>query len=435
MRLIERFWRGEAGSMTAFGLFIFLAAAMVAGYAIDTGNAIETLTTLQATADSAAHDALVKRQTATASAAATAAVALAQADMPSARFGTILTAQDVVFGTWDASSQSFTAGSGSKSAVQVTTQMTQGNGNALPTLLLRMAGLAHWNLAARSVFTTYYPGCLGVGFIANGEVSFQSDNSFGAGFCVLSNDYVSMNSNDSFDEGAIVEMPDLSELQLPSSGLSSDPGLSDALRQGGLDIKVLRELPDIISGIASGNSSDLPSYITNSTPVALSTKGNLSASNFTSGQLYTASCNGGQGMKFANSVTLKNVVISTNCDVTFGQGDVLQNVVIATTATDAKSFSAPSSLQIGALDASGSVPTGSAELLTLGGMDMASQLSVDGAQLVAEGDISFSAQGTGIDCASFVAGGQIIGSSNMAMGACPAGLGWDYQAPYFRMVQ
>ena len=55
----------ESGGMTVFGLYVTLIALVIGGLALDVSNAIRMRTMLQMTADSAAHAALLVRETGT----------------------------------------------------------------------------------------------------------------------------------------------------------------------------------------------------------------------------------------------------------------------------------------------------------------------------------------------------------------------------------
>src|SRR5690606_4956976 len=99
------------------------------------------------------------------------------------------------------------------------------------------------------------------------------------------------------------------------------------------------------------------------------------------------------------------VVIVTDCDVKFSNGAALENSVLATTSTSAKSISAPSGLRLGADDSC--AEGGGAQVLTLGGVDVAAGVEFYGGQIVAAADIAFTANADGIEGASLVAGGEI----------------------------
>ena len=71
----------------------------------------------------------------------------------------------------------------------------------------------------------------------------------------------------------------------------------------------------------------------------------------------------------------------------------------------------------------------------MGSVSTASALSGYGAQILAAGDIQFTANASGIEGVSFIAGGRIDGTSNSSMGFCDNnGVDNFQRAPYFRMV-
>ena len=57
-----------------------------------------------------------------------------------------------------------------------------------------------------------------------------------------------------------------------------------------------------------------------------------------------------------------------------------------------------------------------------------------GGQILALGDILFTANADGIEGASFVAGGNVEGTSNMTMGFCGNGMEDNFEAEYFRLA-
>lgn len=130
--------------------------------------------------------------------------------------------------------------------------------------------------------------------------------------------------------------------------------------------------------------------------------------------------------------TYTDLVIVAECDVKFGNGVVLENVSIFSTSTSARAFSASSGLRIGRDD--GCAEGGGAQLITYGGMGFPSSLQLYGGQLIARGDINFTANANGIEGASLIAGGMIDGTSNMEMAFCGTGMENNLEAEYFRLA-
>ncbi|MFC2968371.1 pilus assembly protein TadG-related protein [Acidimangrovimonas pyrenivorans] len=418
--------------MTAFGLLGFIAVLMVGGYAIDVGNAVTARTQLQAATDSAAHAALMTREFHSEADSKQAGVTIAEDNMPPSVFGYVIDPSDITFGKWDLNSETFTPVAGSTEAVRVIAHRNETRANAVRTYLLGLVGLKDWNLITGSIYRTYYPTCLMEGFVAEGVVDVQSNNTYQNGFCIHSNTYVSINSNNTFEPGTVVSMPDLSLLDLPNSGFKTNDGLQDALRQGSWNIRILSRIQGIIDGLKSFDPHYSRDYISSNSIVTLTGK-KVTQADLVPGHIHVATCGSGGGhLTIDNNVDMGDVVLLTDCKIQFNQGVVVHDAVIATTSTSAKSMVASSGLQVGLND--NCAPGGGAQLLTLGSMDFPSDLKIYGSQLLAQYDVSFSANANGIQGAAIVAGGEISGTSNMDMGFCGTGMEHNFEAAYFKLA-
>jgi hypothetical protein len=346
-------------------------------------------------------------------------------------FGNVLHNTDIVFGDYDHDSREFTPDSGSRNAVAVTARLTAENENAIGTYMLQFVGIEEMDISTTSIFTTYIPTCLREGFVAEDVVDIQSNNSFSNGFCIHSNNYVSLNSNNYFEPGTVVSMPDVDDIELPNSGMDSNDGLSEALREGSWNIRIIKRLEALINGLEYRDPMYSPAYITSSAPVFLANR-NIYQSNLVPGRIHTYACGGGASLTFKSNVVVENVVVVTSCKIKFEAGVIVRNSVIATRNQSAQSMTSASGLQIGEDD--NCAQGGGAQLVTLGSMDFPSDLSIYGSQLLAKYDVSFAANADGIQGAAIVAGGEISGTSNMAMGFCGSGMENNFQAEYFKLV-
>lgn len=431
-RIVRRLARNDRGGATAFSLFLIASTLMLGGYAVDVGNAIAARSKLQVTADAAAHAALLTRELKTEAEAKAAALAVVEQNMPLASFGPVLTEEDITFGTWDAQTRTFTPSTIWHDAVRVETKQIDALGNPVATYLLKLVGLDSWNLITPSIFATYHPSCLREGFVAENVVDLQSNNNYFNGFCIHSNTYVSLNSNNFFEAGTIVSMPDPNQIDLPNSGFDSNIGLQEALRKGQWNIRILNRIMPIIDGIRTGNPKYVPDYITNTTPIALSSR-TIDEASLTRGRIHTFSCGGGgAAMTFKSNLLVREVVVITNCKVKFEQGVVLEDAVVATTETSHQSMTSPASFRLGRNDAC--APGGGAQLLSMGSINFAAAMEIFGSQMIAMKDIEFSANANGIQGAALVAGGTISGTSNMNMGFCSTGMEDNFMADYFKLV-
>lgn len=423
----------EDGGATAWGLLLLVSMALLGGLAVDVSNVMTERTNLQVAADSAAHAALLKREFGSSNEAVAAAQANMERNLPAQAFGTTLRAEDVVFGRWDDETRQFTPEMSSRSAVKVTARMQEATGNPVKVFLLQFAGLDTWDVVADAVYVTYHPTCLKEGFVAEQPVDIQSNNSFQDGFCVHSNSYVSLNSNNYFEPGTVVSMPDLDDLELPNSGYKTNTGLKEALREGSWNIRIVSRIKGIIDGLLAFDSRYLPDYITSKVPVTLPSS-TVTQANLVQGKLHRYSCSrGGSTLTIDKDVLMQQVVLVTDCEVKFSAGVALEDAVVATTNTSAKSISAPAQLRLGRAD--NCAPGGGVQIVTMGSVKVAADLNMNGVQIIAKDDIEFTANAVGIQGAALVAGGTISGTSNMSMGYCGSGMEDNFQAEYFKLVQ
>ena len=429
--MTEFFVKSSEGGITVLAISFLILALMVGGLAIDVSNLMTARTQLQIAADSTAHAALLEREFKTEADAKVSALALLQRNMPSSQFGDLLTTNEIEFGLWDAVSETFTPVSGEKSAVRVQPKRMADSGNGVATFLLGLIGIDEWNLRVRAVFVTYNPTCFKEGFVAKGVVDLQSNNSYTNGFCIHSNQYVSLNSNNYFEPGTVVSMPNPDDIQLPNSGYKTNVGLQSALRKGSFYIRIIEQVDAVIAGLEDFNSDYMPNYITSTAIITLDPKNAINQTVLVSGRLHKLTCPNGGRANVSAGTLFSQIVLVTNCELKLGNGVVLEDAIIATTNTSANSLNAASSIQVGRND--GCASGGGAQLVSMGGMSFPANLMVYGGQLLAKGDISFAANANGVEGASFVSGGVISGTSNMAMGFCGAGMEDNIVAEYFRL--
>lgn len=431
MRGLRRFCRDETAAISVMAVAWIPIVLAVGGLALDTANAMRMRTQLQAVADAAAHAALYTRHGADQAAGRAAAHAIVDLSLPPSRNGDVLRDSDVVFGVWDAETATFTPDEDSATAVRVDLSRVAARGNPLETWLLRFAGRESWDVSRAAVFETWRPACLTEGFVAEGVVDLRSNNSFYNGFCVHSNTHVELQQNNYFETGVVVSMPDSGTIVIPKSGFEQNEGLEEALRDGSYNIRVLNHLGEMIDGVAAYGSELMPDYIAAAGEIILDPR-NVAAADLVPGRVHRAVCNGG-GTLTLPGVVMREIVVVTDCAVKFSNGAALEDSVVATTSTDTRSVTAPSGLRLGADD--DCAEGGGAQILTLGGVDVASGISFYGGQIVASGDVDFTANADGIEGASLIAGGRISGTSNMTMGFCGVGMEDNLELDYFRLAR
>lgn len=450
----------ESGAGTVFAIFMAVMCIGVAGLAIDSSNAWSTKQRLQSATDIAAHAAALEmvwpgdRAEATPAAAAINALLV---NMPQSRYGVALDAQDVVIGNWDPSTRQMTnssvdsEGNPLNHAVQVTSRLDGVVGNLVPTYMLKMIGFMNWEINTRSVFIRDTPGCANDGFIAAGIVNFASNNELTNGFCVHGNQGVDVNSNILFGHGVHISMP--------NSALASDGGMFQLRGTNhnwvdGMENQVgdryltpyLTSLPSISSMLTNlqiPSHADQPSYITDPTvyhitvsPGGGNGNGNNGGGGLQQSDLHANAVNvidcPNSGLDFPAGFVLQEMVIVADCKVSFKEGVLIEDVVIATSQLGNQSFSASANVQFGRDD--DCAEGGGVTLITPGNAHLAAQVDWFGAQIIAHGDVHISANSNGVEGVSVHAGGDIFATSNLSFGLCSGGVDHYREHYMVRMV-
>jgi Flp pilus assembly protein TadG len=428
------FARDESGGITVFGLFLFVACCGLAGLALDVSHAFLTRTRLQLAADGAAHAALVARQTQTEVASTQVALDVVERSLPAAMYGEIVTVDDVVFGEWDEATRAFVAVAGSKDAVMVDTARLAARGNPVGAFLLRFVGHNSFSVLRRSIAVSYEPSCMLEGFVGEEYVSITSGNLFTSGFCVHGNQYVDMSSGNTFEEGAIVSMPDRNDLEIPASGMVSNEGLAEALRDSYYDIDAAERVATMEAGLVDPTSPLFPDYLVTHVPLVRAHNDTLDETTWVPGHIHTVQCNSpNQQVRIPNGTVLREGVLITNCKVSFGSGAAVEDVAVVTTSPAADSINGAAGIRMGVDD--DCAPGGGAEFYTLGGMRVPASFRIHGSRVIAKGPVSFVADTGGVQGALVVSDRYVEATAGGAIGFCGVeGLPDWYKQRYYRIV-
>jgi hypothetical protein len=432
---LQDFRDAEDGVSTPLNLMLFVLFVMIGGVGLDFANAYKNRTHLQVAADAAAHAALYAREFRTPDEAKAVALEVANRSLPFAKYGKVLLSSDIQFGTWDKANLTFTPDPGATDAVLVETVRLEERLNPVPTFLLRTIGFDHWDIRRMAIFETYKPTCLREGFVGEDIVEVTTGNTYKPGFCVHSNTHVSLNNSNTFEDKSIVSMPDRRDIVLPADGMTTNPGLPRALRDGSYHLRIVDRINEIIAGVQTPGSTYFRSYIDPANPtLTLNRNDKLDDTKFTSGHIHMLTCTSpSQSAKIHAATVLRELVIITNCQLQFGENVVLEDVVVGNTNTSATSYSAASGLQIGRNDNCGT--GGGSQIVTLGGVKFPQYLKMFGGQIIAAGDVAFTSDANGVQGASIVAGGRIDGTTDSTMGFCGgAGMENSFEAWYFRLA-
>ena len=132
------------------------------------------------------------------------------------------------------------------------------------------------------------------------------------------------------------------------------------------------------------------------------------------------------------SGTFDEIVFIADCPIQFSNGAIFEDAVIITSATGSRSMYAPNGLVLGEVD--NCSPGGGVVLVTSGDFEVASGLEMHGAQIIARGNVDFTANADGLKGASIIAGGGIDSESNMNFAFCGTGIEHFFMAEYFRLA-
>jgi hypothetical protein len=416
---------------------------------------------LSVAADTAAHSALWTRNRGdapadpaeAATAARTAAISAVRWGNPQAGNGNIVESGDILFGTWNASTRTFQVDNTSRSAALATASRERASNNVVPTFLYTLVGVGSMNVEATAVYTTYLHTCADDGIMSQVKVDLRSNNAFYRGICLFG-PIIQINSGNTFETGTMVTMPEPDKWNLynQSSTFEQNLGLSDALRPGYFDFYVLERIkaagnlrPGDISldQAMSTASNELPSYMNRSlvsSHITLSTN-TVTPASFTSGRVHRVTCDSGNNnsrLTFGEG-TYSGFVLLTNCILDMSGKVNLENVVMSTTSTDNQSIRTSSGngdgLVIGKDDSCAA--GGGAMIFTRGGFKSAAKLEIYGSQILALGEVSFTAGGSTeneFEGVSIIAAGMVSGTSGNDFTGCPSSANAGIQTTYFRPV-
>lgn len=412
----RRFPAREGGAISVMNLFVIVIVAIFGGLAVDMAHLIQSKTQLQIAADTAAHAAIVTRDLGTAQEAREKALEIAYTNMPAARYGSILTAENIHFGTYDSATRTFTVDETSDEAVYVETTRLGNAANAVSVFLLQFIGYGQFDVVTTAVYSRD-GRCMNDGWLSRTRVDAQSNNSFQEEFCLYSDYGVEVNNGNTFDpDTAIVTPTGIDGVTYPANGFAQNPGLENAIKEPGMMTLAILDKFDVIeANLTNGGTRFKRDYLpANATWQTIPAKKNMTPADFPAGGMYQVT--GCPGNKINFNGTFSEVAIKVDCKIQFSNGSALEDVVLINMDTSADSISA-SHVRLGRQNKPCSAD-GGAQLLLQGGFRAASGLQIYGSQILAQGDVNFAAQANGVKGASIVAKGEIDGTSLTDMSTC-----------------
>lgn len=429
------FLNDESGGYTVWSLLWFSIYVAMGGLAVDMTDAYRTKTMLQSTADAASLAAVMSLPNQ--GDGRTQAVSYSQDNMLQSINGTVLRGSDVTFGTYEIATRTFTPGDVSNmnfnkpDAAMVLTRRSRENENMLATNFLRIWGLSAWDVDTTAIAIKYVPECIRGGFVAYNMVDTNSNNRYINQICIHGqnvpldngqNHAVEVQNNNYFEPGVIVSMPYKPDLsRLPQ--VYGNEGLEPAHTGGDVWPADVARLPDIIAGLTNFASEYMPGYITASEVTEIT---NSYAGPYEAGNVYEATCSGGNDLTLPTNVTIEDVVIVSHCGIRSSTGLTLTNVAIASTgvgngqdplASHQINFASNPNLGSANFCATGD---GGVEIYAMASAHVAAGTIASGIRVVVGGDLELTSQ-VDILGVSAQAGNNIDHTSNGDAGLCPQG--------------
>lgn len=421
---IRNFIDDESGAYTVWSLIWFSLYLAIGGLAVDMTDAYRIKSQLQATADASALAAVISLPDQ--SDARSKAVNYSRDNMLQNIHGTTVRSSEVVFGTWNIATRTFTLGASNSGdllipdAVMVTARRASNNENPLATNFLRIIGLMDWDINATAIAIKYLPLCANDGFIAHNRVFYRANNEFYNNICIHGQyGGVALRGPNNYHEpGVRVSMSDLDLLDAPGPAYNT---VADALAEGDAFPYDSYKVNSIIDGLTDiGPNGGVPGFMfvdsggAPVTPEVVTVSGNYSGP-FEQNKIYDISCNG--QINLGQGVVLERTMIVADCRIHAAASMTAGNVVLASRhvgGSAAVHLAAKSGLGLADNCAAG----GGVEVYTPGDVHVSAQGEWHGLRIVAGNDVKFTANNSGVHGISVQAGNDIDFTSNNEFGLC-----------------
>jgi hypothetical protein len=449
---LRAFLRDDRGGYTVWSLIWFMLYVAIGGLAVDVTDAYRNRTSLQSTADAAALAAVMSLPDE--ADAVVQALDFAAGNMSPSHNGNVLLAPEVVIGTWDQDSRSFSTGGTEPNAVWVVTRRADQNGNPVGMNFLRILSLIGvdpcWNIATEAIAIKFIPGCMGSGLVALNNVKIGGNNEFINEVCIHGqNAGVTTQNNNRFESGVQVSMGDLDDLK---AKIDSNTGLDSALIEGDLWPKDVDRLDEIFEGLipgADGLYTEVPAAIYdtdadgNPVPPTFQVIGPDFPGPYQAHHVYYVECASPQEQLVLPDIEVQPVfeklVVYSECRIHGDDMGQVEDVVLASIATgngqkplDMAAIHLAGGADLGTAD--GCAPGGGIEIYSAASASLAAGGDINGLRAVVAGDFEMTAGGGGVNGIAVEAGHDIRLTSNNTIGSCPGNNSGPY-AWHYRLVK
>jgi hypothetical protein len=155
----------------------------------------------------------------------------------------------------------------------------------------------------------------------------SSNNSFVNNICIHGQLGVNIQSNNYFEEGVNVSMIDLDTLEIPASGMTSNIGLPEALRENSLDPRDVNHVDETMRKFLDPGSDVQNSY-TSTTEEVIYKDEKFDLANAEYGRIYFIECAPNKNVSIPSHAVIDGVVIIAECEIKINAGATITNSVL-----------------------------------------------------------------------------------------------------------
>ncbi len=298
--------RGNMAILVAGGLMTLVGTAAIA---VDVTHLYTIRNKLRITADTVVLAAAAKLPDF--DAAQVVAIEYAHSNMDPGQHGEVVTADDVIVGTWDPDTKTFAAGGAAANAIQVSARRTKANGNPVNTFFASVFGYAEVDISVQAV--AVHSGCSGSGYIAGEKVNMGQDIQVNAGVCIYGRQAVQAGQDPVVEPGAKVGALDINTITF-----GQDPSVPEgAIFQADMEPALANNISAILDDLENG--LNLPPHIWQ-----VQVLDDLPDTLY-SGTAYVIN----NSISIDQDYTVTDVIIATRESISFGQDGTVQNTANA----------------------------------------------------------------------------------------------------------
>jgi len=428
---LGNFGRDERGFVTHFALTVFMLILLFSGLSLDSSNSWRVRDMLQTAADAAARAGAMDLPNE--AKAMDSVLELAGDNLTSAN-KTAISANSVEFGKWDSSARRFIPHQTPANAVRVTASRTKATNNAVPTFLLRLAGMTSWDVSVQSVAFRSTESCAVADISSNGKVEIKSENDFYNGYCVEGAKEVKFTGDNQFDDNNSIYVTDLNNLKLSdSTSLSSIVGRGTPSSGSGLTYGDIAKVKTTISAAYVADIAALatnyldptwasqPSYINANSSVITLDANDVKYTSFAPGRIYDVQCGDGKGdtAQFYKGQDISQVVVVSDCAISLGKESTYEDVVLVSKDSGDASVYAAKNVVLGKDDACEA--GGGVAIFAAGDVTSDEKLELYGAAISAGGMVKLKNRSGKIAGLSIAANGDVKLDGKASFGSCKGG--------------